>query len=123
MITGVVNEQLEAVVSLEIRGPQGDARVINAVVDTGYNGYLSVPPRLVAELGLPYSTTNDATLADGRVVQFRIYYATVVWDGQALSLEVDEADTISLLGMALLEGCDLRIQVRNGGPVTIAQRP
>ena len=34
MITGVVNEQLEAVVSLEIRGPQGDSRVINAVVNT-----------------------------------------------------------------------------------------
>ena len=53
MISGVVNEQLEAVVSLQLRGPNGDVRMVDAIVDTGYDGYLTVAPRTVAEMGLP----------------------------------------------------------------------
>ena len=35
MIEGVVNVALEAVVTLPLRGPAGQARQIEAVIDTG----------------------------------------------------------------------------------------
>ena len=91
MISGVVNERLEAVVSLELRGPKGDVRMFDAIVDTGYDGYLTVAPRTVAELGLPLASTGRARLADGSVIGFGIHHGTVIWDGQALLIELDEA--------------------------------
>ena len=100
MISGVVNERLEAVVSLQLRGPNGDVRMVDAIVDTGYDGYLTVAPRMVTELGLPLASTGRARLADGSVISFRIHNGTVTGDGQALLLELDEADTTLLFGMA-----------------------
>ena len=54
VIDGVVNAALEAVVSLTIQGPSGQSRDIEAVIDTGFNDFLTLPPPLVAELGLAY---------------------------------------------------------------------
>ena len=49
MIEGNVNVHLEAVVTLPLLGPEGQAREIDAVVDTGFNGYLILPPLQVVE--------------------------------------------------------------------------
>ena len=65
MIEGNVNAHLEAIVTLPLLGPAGQAREIDAVVDTGFNGYLILPPMLVAELGLPVVGDGEAVLADG----------------------------------------------------------
>ncbi len=108
MISGVVNERLEAVVSLQLRGPNGDVRMVDAIVDTGYDGYLTVAPRMVTELGLPLASTGRARLADGSVISFRIHNGTVTGDGQALLLELDEAATTLLLGMAAASPSSVR---------------
>ena len=42
LIEGTVNAHLEAIVALPLLGPTGQAREIDAVVDTGFNGYLTV---------------------------------------------------------------------------------
>ena len=47
MIEGFVNANLEAVVTIPLLGPAGQTREIAAVVDTGFNGYLTLPPTLV----------------------------------------------------------------------------
>lgn len=54
MIEGVVNAAYEAVVTLILHGPGGRTREIEAVIDTGYNGFLTLPAALVAELRLPF---------------------------------------------------------------------
>ena len=54
VIEGFVNANLEAVVLISIRGPQGSERETDAVIDTGYTGSLTLPPSLVAALELPY---------------------------------------------------------------------
>ena len=51
---GVVNAAHEAVVTLSLEGPGGEARDIAAVVDTGFTGFLTVTPALAVELGLPF---------------------------------------------------------------------
>lgn len=66
-----------------------------------------------------FSITSSAILADGSKVSFDTYEATVQWDGQPRSVEVDEADTTPLVGMLLLDGHELSIQVYNGGGVRI----
>jgi predicted aspartyl protease len=62
-------------------------------------------------------------LADGSESIFDIYEATVVWDGEARRISVDEAETAPLVGMSLLEGYELALQVRTGGVVTITALP
>ena len=70
-------------------------------------------------LGLPWRRRGRALLADGSESVFDIYEGTVVWERRPRRIAVDEADTAPLVGMALLDGHELKVQVRNGGRVTI----
>ena len=119
MIEGVVNAAYEAVVTLPLRGPDGQSREIDAVVDTGYNGFLTLPTTVVAELGLAFGGISRATLADGSVVAFDVYDVTVIWDGIARYISANAADSTPLVGMSLLDRHDLSIRVRDGGRVLI----
>ena len=98
MIAGVVNAAYEPVVTLALQGPSGRTREIEAVVDTGFTGFLTVTPALVTELGLEFRNIGRATLADGREVSFPSYGVDVLWDGQRRHIEADAADTTPLVG-------------------------
>jgi clan AA aspartic protease len=89
------------------------------VVDTGCNGWLTLPPALIAALGLPWQTAVHGILADGTEILCDVYEATVVWDRRQRQIPVVDADAAPLVGMALLEGSELNMQVRAGGKVTI----
>ena len=118
MIEGVVNAAYEAVVTLTLQGPAGQ-RQVEAVIDTGFNGFLTLPPTVVAELGLLFASIGRATLADGSEVSFDVYNVAALWDGRQIYIEADVADTHALLGMQLLDSYNLNIQVVNGGRVVI----
>ena len=64
MIEGVVNDAYEAVVTLSLQSPVGQSQDIEAVIDTGYSGFLTLPTMLVAELGLPFAYIDRAFLAN-----------------------------------------------------------
>ena len=119
MIEGLVNADYEAVINLALRGPAGNAREVEVVIDTGYNGFLSLPPALVAELEFPVVGPSQATLANGAVETFNVHDATVIWDGMLRDIEADAVGTVPLAGMMLLDSHDLIIQVRDGGRVFI----
>ena len=65
MMTGVVRAR-EGRIRLTVRGPGGQEEEIDAVIDTGYTASLSVPPALVASLGLPWTSFGRGILADDR---------------------------------------------------------
>ena len=119
MIQGVVNSAYEPIVRLVIQGPSGQSLEIEAVVDTGYNGYLTLPQAVALALELPFVTTNPAFLADGSEVTFDVYSVTVLWDGQPRDVDAHMSDATPLVGMRLLHSHDLSIQVRAGGRVVI----
>ena len=119
MIEGAVNAALEAVIAVSVTGSEGRAQEIEAVIDTGYNGLLTLPPSAVRQLALPFVTRGQATLANGSKDVYDAYDATISWDGKAINILVDEADTTPLVGMALLENHSLHIDVRSGGRATI----
>ena len=119
MIEGVVNAAREAVVPLSLRGPAGQARDIEAVVDTGYAGSLTLPAALVTELGLPFAHLGRARLANDDRIRFYVHHATVLWDGEPRQIRADVTGSTPLLGMELLDGHDLSIEVVRGGRVLI----
>ena len=79
MITGVVNEDLEATVLLTLRGPNGQVRRVIAAVDSGFNGSLTLPPAVIVQLGIPWHRQSRAILADGSKSRIDIYEGVVVW--------------------------------------------
>ena len=119
MITGVVTDDRQAVIQVTVRGPAGQTQEIEAIIDTGFDGWLSLPPSLVVRLGLVWRRRGRALLADGSESVFDIYEATVDWDGKIQRIPVDEAETAPLIGMSLLEGYELNIQVQPGGNVMV----
>jgi clan AA aspartic protease len=123
MLRGTVTSEREAIIAVSVRGPTGRVLDTEAVVDTGFDGYLCLPPTAIAQLRLPWIESGEATLADGSDCLVEVYQGTVLWDGHALSLLVDEVDTDPLVGMGLLEGHELKIEVRPGGKVTIKRLP
>lgn len=119
MISGVVTDDRQAVIHLTVRGPAGQEQKVVAIIDTGFDGSLSLPSALVVQLGLPWRRRGRALLADGSESVFDIYEAIVDWDGEARRVAVDEAETVPLIGMSLLEGYELTVQVQRGGNVTV----
>ena len=119
MIQGEVNDAYEAVISLTVQGPSGQATEVEAVIDTGFTGFLSLPSALVTELGLPFLTNESAMLADGSLVRFNVHDATALWNGQTRRVYAHISDATPLVGMRMLDEHDLSIQVRDGGRVVI----
>ena len=123
MILGVVNARYEATIRLPVRDAAGREHEIEALLDTGFNGSLTLPPATIAAMGLSWRTRGLIVLANGTDDLCDIYAATVIWDGRPRHILVEEADTDPLVGMALLYGHDVRMQVVEGGSVRIEGLP
>jgi hypothetical protein len=63
MIHGTV-VGFQACMGIIIYPPDRAEIEIECVVDTGFEGFLTLPPTIVAELKLPYVAPIDANLAD-----------------------------------------------------------
>jgi clan AA aspartic protease len=121
MITGIVNPDFEPIIPLSICGSDGKVYTQDAIVDTGFNGWLSLPPDLIAQLNLKWKRRGRAILGDGSECVFNVYEAVLVWDGNFLTIPIDEADSEPLVGMSLMEGYQLMVQVFEGGCVELSK--
>jgi clan AA aspartic protease len=111
MISGSINSALEGVVRLTVRGPRGQRRRISAVIDTGYNGALTLPSDVIMGLALPWVDTVSVVLGDGSTSDSETFAGFIVWDRRPIRILVDEADTTPLVGMELLHGFKLMMNV------------
>jgi clan AA aspartic protease len=120
MILGNVSLRCEAMLPLVIDNANGQQQIIDAVIDTGFNGFLTLPSDLIAKLDLSWNGSDTVTLGDGSETLFDIYSARIIWDGQFREIDVAESETEPLIGMGLLYGYKLQIEVIERGLVTIA---
>ena len=121
MITGIVNADFEPIIPLLVRGSDGTVYTQDAIVDTGFNGWLSLPPDLIAQLNLRWKRRGRAILGDGSECVFNVYESVMVWDGDLLTIPVDEADSEPLVGMSLMKGYQLTVQVFEDGCVELSK--
>lgn len=120
MITGIVRA-LEATIQLRIRGSGDQERQVEAVIDSGFTGSLTLSGALLASLGPSIQGTLRGIMADGSERLFDVHEVTVLWDGELRQIAVVEADGDPLVGMSLLSGYELMMQVRPDGEVRITQ--
>ena len=123
MISGAVNDNLEATIHLVVRGSGGREQEIEAVIDTGFNGFLTLSPALVRQLGLPHIGQSRVLLANGRDEILDLYEVTLLWDGQWRTVETDATDTDALVGMSLLYRYSIYVEAVTGGQVVIDVLP
>jgi clan AA aspartic protease len=123
MIIGNVNANREAIIQFAVLGENRQKQGTRAVIDTGYTGCLTLPSSVIATLGLTWYVQQEGILGDGSLCMFNVYEASVIWDGQVRSVEINESETDPLVGMGLLEGYELKIQGVAGGLVTITVLP
>ena len=122
MITGKVKSSLQGTITLELKGDEGQSEVIEALVDTGYNGYLTLPLAILQRLNAPFYNSGFATLADGSRIPVNSYLVRVVWDGTEKIVTADEAEGIPLIGMELMLDYVVTVEAWNGGQVTVTGR-
>ena len=123
MMTGIVHADLLPLLRLTVRDAGGRSHDVEAVIDTGFNGFLTLPPALIAALGLPWLCRQQGRLADGSVQVFDVYMANLDWHGRPRTVEVEAADAQPLLGTGMMQGSELRIQVVPGGSAIITELP
>jgi len=107
MLRGWLRDDGQAVVELEVICRDGSSRRVPAIIDTGFNGQVSLSRRVVndADPLLTYVGTVDVELANGIVVEEDVYSGTIRFDGQELGAEImiTEADD-TLIGTRVFAG-------------------
>ena len=86
---------------------------LTAVIDTGFNGYLSVPRRLLRRSKWLAIGTEKFEIATGALVEQEIYLGEVIFDGQrgpVYSVATEAQDL--LIGTKMLRGETLVVNFR-----------
>jgi clan AA aspartic protease len=110
----------EALLSVEVLSQsEAPSLRVEAVVDTGFTGHLTLPGATVEALGLPIIGSAESILADGSLVMEDVCVARVLWHGGERPVRVLASDATPLLGMALMRGSELRVECVGGGEVSL----
>lgn len=107
--------------TVEVLGPDDRRTEVEAVVDTGFNGHLTLPSAVATSLSLPVVGEARSTMADGREVVEDVCVARVIMHGTPRPARVSISETVPLLGTALLSQNRLRIDLVAGGEVLIEE--
>ena len=121
MISGTVTANREAVVQLQVQDMEGEIHLFDAVVDTGFDGWLSLPTDFILQLGLNWLRFGRAILADGSESTFDIYRGSIVWDDVTRSILIYAMDAEPLVGMSLMYGFRILVEAIDGGKVSITE--
>ena len=122
MIRGIVNDYYEPMIRI-LLGSGTINHEVEAVVDTGFDGYVTLPPDLINALGLSFLREERIMLANGLVEIAKVYECFIDWDGTQRLIELQAADTNPLVGMSLMIGYEIRIETKVGGAVQITSLP
>ena len=94
----------QPIIEIEIRGVTGISKKVNALVDSGFNGYLQIPFIDAFPLGLVLAGVQSNTLADGSSSAHLVCRGQVCIDGRCIDTTIDvQPANIVLLGTKLLQ--------------------
>jgi clan AA aspartic protease len=101
VISGIVNNR-RATVNVIFILPNQPSLSIGFVIDTGFTGYLCLPPEAVNLLNLSFIHNLPINLADNTEVIVSVHSAIIMWNGEERDITVLATGRRPLLGTALL---------------------
>ena len=119
MTSGNVVGTRKPLVPLTILDGSGSPQTLRVVLDTGFNGQVSLPERYVRQLGIRINRHIVGQPATGETIRIPAGRATVIWQGRRRLVEVLQLDSDPLLGMEFLWHHRITIDATTNGPVTI----
>jgi clan AA aspartic protease len=119
MMQGIVDQNCEATVRLVVGNADSQRQMIDAVIDTGFTGFLTLPLSVLTDLNLRAYRREEGILGDGSTCIFDVYRGLVIWDGELRRIDINESDTVPLVGMGLLYGYRVQFDTIEGGTLTI----
>ncbi|MCY4509515.1 MAG: clan AA aspartic protease [Acidobacteria bacterium] len=121
MLKGSVSADRQALTSIGVLEPDGAVYPFEAILDTGFSGYLTLPAADVQRLKLIRAGERVFRLANGEPFRFEVYHGRVWWHGRASRVLIFQSETTPLLGMSLLWGSRITIDALAGGAVEIEE--
>ena len=121
MIKGKVRGNQQALVTIDVIDGEGRPQPLEAILDTGFTGYLTLPTGSIQQLGLRSVGQRSFELANGELFEFEAYLAAVSWHGRISDALVLKSDSAPLLGMTLLWGSRVTVDALTDGEVTIEE--
>ena len=118
MASGVVRG-LVPIVGVSVMGKDGVLRRFHAVLDTGFTGTVALPVSDVQRLGLSNPKQQPVAFANGESGNCDVYQADVIWEGERRTERLYAMGIEPLVGMALLDGSRVTMDVAEGGAVVI----
>jgi clan AA aspartic protease len=122
MIVGSIRNR-EAIIELGVSDSGQPPHPVKVIIDTGFNGYLTLPSQMVSALRLSFVGHRRGTLADGTITRLDVFLAVVDWHGRPKEVLILQAEGKPLTGMSLLEGSRLILDIVDGGDVMIDELP
>ena len=107
------------VAPVAIETSTGDPVEFVAIVDTGFNGALSLNDELARDCGLPRFEEVQSTLADGSSTSTTIYAGNVFFANEWRHIPIHGMGDVALVGMQLLWAARLTVDVVIDGPVSL----
>lgn len=118
-LVGAVDDSGDIVLRLRVRGPLG-AFEVRSIVDTGFNGAVSLDRESIQTLGLRARAEVRYRLADGTYAESRVFDAEMERFGSWKRVAAVEARGGCLVGMQALYGHRLVVEAVSGGLVEIS---
>ncbi len=124
MKIGRLDSRGDPLVQLAVVAAGGEERrhEMEAVLDTGFSGFLALPSDVIEALGLEQVGWEEFVTASGAKYFPGKYEAIIVFGRREQMVEIVEAAE-PLIGAALLSGYKVCITYEEGGPVEIEAVP
>ena len=123
MISGWIGGNQELVMPLRVLDANEHVHRIEANIDTGFNGHLTLPPDLPQLLGLAAAKPLDLRMANDAIETFPTFRGIVLWRNQRRTVRIIESEGTPLMGTALLWDSLLTAEMTDNGTVTIGPLP
>ena len=112
-------QRLKGVCIVHLLGDNGVSARVETIVDTGFDGYLTLGGGVINELGLEATSSIRMFLADGSDLLCPVFRVAIDWHGQLRTIEIVQLEGLQLLGMELMRGSELRMMVEDVGVIEI----
>ncbi len=119
MIHGYISRDLDLIVPVYILDQNGHTYRLEAAIDTGFNGELTLPSDWIRRLGLAPGEAIEFTMANDAIESFDTYHGSMLWNGNRIEVQIVETEGMPLIGVGLLLGNLLTAAIAYDGAITI----